>query len=226
MKRKHLLIFGLSCLLMGCSKTDILYKKDAYNSPVFEENYYTDYDGLNIADFTKLTDTSGALNKIEADGVKKNMSSRNPEYAKGVLSKLYDGRLECGGLFQLSRVQLNKEGFGTRLPEMLNINKFQFSVRGGTTCAKPLRKYLDFDYFINIYTKNGYYEFLLDGNRTPVDNDSETYKFELTFANSNNNVIKDVIGYSLTWDCSEFSIVEGVAPDDEIALMLYEVVLE
>ncbi len=33
-------------LLTSCSKTDELYTNRDYNSPVFDENYYTDYGGL------------------------------------------------------------------------------------------------------------------------------------------------------------------------------------
>ena len=153
---------------------------------------------------------------MEKNGIKNN------KFNYGILSKLYDGRLDCGGFYQLSRVQLKREGFGTRLPEALDINKFQMSVRGGTTCETPLGKLLDFDYFLTIYTNTDYYEFAFDGNLTPTDNNNITKQFETVFSKT----INGVIGYSLTWDCSEFSITEGVTPDDEIALMLYEVVLE
>lgn len=223
MKRKYLAVLGISLLLIGCDKTEDLYIRNVYNSPIFEENYYTDYDGLDIANFTKKTDvTSNGLAAITSKDVKENMSSRNPEYAKGILSKLYDGRLDCGGYYQLSRVQLKREGFGTRLPEALDIDKFQMSVRGGSTCETPLARQLDFDYFLTLYTNNDYYEFAFDGNHTPTDNNNITKQFETVFSKT----INGVIGYSLTWDCSEFSITEGVTPDDELALMLYEVVLD
>lgn len=229
MKRKYLAILGISLLLMGCDKTEDLYIRNAYNSSIFEENYYTDYDGLDIANFNKKDDVhAGSLTVIAPDNVGENMSSRNPEYAKGILSKLYDGRLDCGSFYQLSRVQLKREGFGTRLPEALDIDKFQMSARGGSTCETPLAKQLDFDYFLTIYTNSDYYEFAFDGNLTPVDNSRNPNPLNITrqFEASFSKTINGVIGYSLTWDCSEFSTTEGVTPDDEIALMLYEVVLE
>ena len=111
-------------------------------------------------------------------GRQNNLTKIDSSFNYGITSKLYDGRLDCGGYYQLSRVQLKREGFGTRLPEALDINKFQMSVRGGSTCETPLGRKLDFDYFLTIYTNNDYYEFAFDGNLTPTDNNNITKQFE------------------------------------------------
>ena len=52
-------IFLLSMFtLAGCAKTNLLYGENAYNSPVFDENYYTEWEGVNKIKVDKSADKS------------------------------------------------------------------------------------------------------------------------------------------------------------------------
>ena len=46
-------------------------------------------------------------------GPTKNLSTIDKSFAYGYLSKLYDGRIQCDGYYQRSRVQMNDKGYGT-----------------------------------------------------------------------------------------------------------------
>ena len=54
-------------------------------------------------------------------------------FARGVLSKLYDGRVSCSGKYAQSRVQIGEEGFGTVLPKQINSARYMsIALRGAT----------------------------------------------------------------------------------------------
>lgn len=54
-------------------------------------------------------------------------------FAKGIISKLYDGRISCSGKYAESRVQIAEQGFGTTLPKQIkHLNYLSISLRGGT----------------------------------------------------------------------------------------------
>lgn len=220
MKRKHLLILALIPLVSGCNKTNLLYEKNAYNSSNFRENYYTDYDGLDELNLSKANALNTSITVVHKSSFDKKMSDQNEEYTKGILSKLYDGRVDCGGYYQLSRVQLNENGFGTKTPETLDVDSFSFSVRGGSTCETPLSMYLDFDFYISLYTNEKEYQLVFDGNLVPTDYSNQTKLFKTTFTE-----IKGVIGYSMKFTCSEFESHKQ-KENDELSMMLYEVVLD
>ena len=161
MKKKYLLIPSLVVCLTSCSKTNLLYKENAYNSPIFDENYYTDradIDSLEIQNTLVLAqdfhseDGLGGLSKDDIGdyvwnsyekekmyGYHNNLDSIEESFNYGILSKLYDGRVRCDGYFQLSRVQLNKTGYATYFPKTLyESTYFAFACRGGTTLEKPM----------------------------------------------------------------------------------------
>ena len=62
-----------------------------------------------------------------------NLTAIDKSFAYGYLSKLYDGRVRCESKFQLSRVQLDKNGYSTFFPKKLESYKyFSFSLKGAT----------------------------------------------------------------------------------------------
>lgn len=164
MKKKNLFLSFLVFTLTSCSKTNLLYKEDAYNSPIFDENYYTereDIDSLALATtrtapivFWDSQDGLGAINqgdhnrekrpwisseKSEEFGYHNNLSGIEKSFNYGILSKLFDGRVRCEGYYQKSRVQLNKTGFAMYFPKSLvSANYIAFACRGGTTLNVPL----------------------------------------------------------------------------------------
>ena len=54
MNKKPLIFLLAAFTLAGCAKTNLLYGENAYNSPVFDENYYTEWEDI------KSLDTKGS----------------------------------------------------------------------------------------------------------------------------------------------------------------------
>lgn len=160
MKKKLLLIPFASVLLVSCAKTNLLYDENAYNSPIFDENYYTNWEGIDslkihseisgmMSDFHSEDGLGGikATDVREHKWLEKDEERRNEEWGRqnnltkidssfnyGITSKLYDGRVRCEGYFQKSRVQLAPSGFATYFPKCLvSSNYFAFACRGGSS---------------------------------------------------------------------------------------------
>ena len=156
-KKLPLLLLG-AIALTSCAKTEKLYRADQYNSPVFDENYYIEWEGINNIN---ATDVGGAYDHLdfsvnkESDKVKiggqevegytwgglkeeqfgysHNLSKTEKKFNYGVTSKLFDGRVRCEGYYQKSRVQVDKSGFAMYFPKALKQAKYlAFACRGGT----------------------------------------------------------------------------------------------
>ena len=155
MNKKKLLLLLPVIALASCAKTERLYTLNQYNSPVFDENYYTEWEGvdkLNAVESVtyELTPYSSMANEIVIGGVvnkdytwggdetkqfgyNNNLSKIEKKFNYGVTSKLFDGRVRCEGYFQKSRVQLDKTGFAMFFPKALKATKYLgFACRGGT----------------------------------------------------------------------------------------------
>lgn len=156
-KKLSLLLLG-AVALTGCAKTERLYTENQYNSPVFDENYYTDWEGINNIECsssqTGLHNTDTPVQKesdpvkiggVEVPGYKwgglkeeqfgyaHNLSKTEKKFNYGVTSKLFDGRVRCEGYYQKSRVQVDKSGFAMYFPKALKQAKYlAFACRGGT----------------------------------------------------------------------------------------------
>lgn len=68
MKRKILLLTLIPLALAGCSKTDELYRKSQYNSANFDENYYTNWDGVDQIEIAN-TKNYNAQYKVQRSNV-------------------------------------------------------------------------------------------------------------------------------------------------------------
>ena len=153
MNKRILLLFSVFALA-SCAKTERLYTENEYNSPVFDENYYVDWEGIdrvNVSeeypsvvdpddsvqkesDFVKiggvqmLTDKGEPAKwgelKEEQFGYSNNLSKTEKKFNYGVTSKLFDGRVRCEGYYQKSRVQVDKSGFAMYFPKALKQTKY------------------------------------------------------------------------------------------------------
>lgn len=165
MKNKFLFAAILGLTLAGCTKTQELYRRDEYNNPNFDANYYTKWDGIDelqtntvLGSYESLKSTidkgvvdlkhngydfnpekyvwRNDFDHSQEFGYNNNLSKSdlNKEFRYGMTSKLFDGRIWCDGLYQLSRVQVNSTGFAMKFPKYLvNCQYLGFSARGGTT---------------------------------------------------------------------------------------------
>ena len=158
MNKKKMLFLLPVVALTSCAKTKLLYKENAYNSPIFDENYYLEWEGvdkLNIrnnasgvitatySDYRNTTENVFVNGKdsgykwdgtySEQFGYNNNLSKIEKKFNYGVTSKLFDGRVRCEGYYQKSRVQLDKSGFAMFFPKALKDVKYLgFACRGGS----------------------------------------------------------------------------------------------
>lgn len=101
--------------------------------------------GITVEDQTFVKDGDSVLlewnNDVPVEGYgvgfgpTMNLTTIDNSFAYGFLSRLYDGRVRCDGLYAKSRVQLNKTGYGTYFPkELTNASYFAMAIRGETDC--------------------------------------------------------------------------------------------
>jgi len=163
----------------------------------------------------------------------------DPSFNNGYLSKLYDGRTQCYGFYQESRLQINKTGFATYLPKVLQDWKFfAFSLRGGSDYpnGQELRTHLDMDINLTFFSKNqttGYKKIVLKMNSISVVTDNgcnaclSFYKEDLiNLFSLESNFLNGVEAYSVTWNLTNEN--ENYTDDmfdknkHHVALMIYE----
>ena len=154
MNKKLPLLLLTAIALTSCAKTEDLYRENEYNSPVFDENYYTDWKGI---DKINATDVGGAYSNLDYSiqeeksevkiggvtqtnsdgkaykwgydkenqfGYNNNLSKIEKKFNYGMTSKLFDGRVRCERLYQKSRVQVDKSGFAMYFPKALKQAKY------------------------------------------------------------------------------------------------------
>ena len=254
----HLVAFTLS----GCAKTNLLYGENAYNSPVFDENYYLEWEGVKELDKKLDSTQAGAYtnlwyssenkifingeeikeytwsgDKAKQFGYNNNLSKIEKDFSYGVTSKLFDGRVRCEGLYQKSRVQLDKSGFAMFFPKLLVSAKYLgFGCRGGTTYPdqrfKSDKLKINFTWSFYIHLENGKYHkvtYKLNNVEIPVDNGGNT-----AFVNFSPYLSKDfseLMGAAamlFTWEAADplpTDLTDNYKDKtkEHLALMLYEV---
>lgn len=128
---KKLLLVIPAIAITSCGYSlSYLVEGNKYNSPVFKENYYQHWDSdlknakelyvidkddyitsyREISKIDPLIDTS-VIKSVYEYGPKYKMINSDNSFNYGYQSKLFDGRVECEQLYQLSRVQTDKNGF-------------------------------------------------------------------------------------------------------------------
>ena len=63
MNKKLPLLLLASIALTSCAKTERLYTENQYNSPVFDENYYTDWEGIDKVNVTE--ESAGQIHSLD-----------------------------------------------------------------------------------------------------------------------------------------------------------------
>lgn len=240
MKKSLVLLPLFALALCSCVKTAELYPDDAYCHTEFDLNYYTEWNNVDTLKINETKAASPSVNSISGlspdaveFGKNSKLTSIDNSFAYGYLSKLYDGRISCGGLYQKSRVQLDKTGYATFFPKQLkSASVFYMALRGGTTCEKPLRANLIVDYEVTFYihiTNSDAYDkvvYKLNDVQTITDfgGDTRLYSFSLTES------IKDAVAMSITYslkDTSHPEITDDYKDEEKehFAIMLYEILL-
>ena len=240
MKKSLLLLPLIAMSLCSCVKTAELYPNDAYNHIEFDLNYYLEWnnvDELKIHEekfaSPSITSASGLAPEEIERAEEQKLCAYNTAFSYGFLSRLYDGRISCGGLYQKSRVQLNKTGFATFFPKQLKeASEFKMALRGGTTNEKSLRDNLNVDFEISFYihiTNSDEYDkvtYTFDDVKTITDfgGDTNVYRFALTES------IKDAVAMSIKFnlDDERYPILSDDYTNKEkehFSIMLYEILL-
>lgn len=265
MKSKKYLPLLLAILCVGCSKTDLLYNKNAWNSPIFDENYYLDWGGLKINNSTNITvkNYSGLASSFDEqielkngdknynpdnyvwDGVqeaqfgyKNNLSSKEASFSKGVLSKLFDGRVRCENMQQKSRVQLDQSGFAMKFPKTLkSLNYIGLAIRGGTSFKEgeeftqdDLKFNIKISFFLN---ESNVIQYQLNNVGALTDSGGNT-SFVRFFPEEGQTFseLENAIGFALEWSSNDPRLLTRDISTNyldkekpHLALMLYEVFL-
>lgn len=265
MRLKHILLPLVAMTLCGCSKTDKLYKLNAYNSPNFYANYYLKNDTKNFV-FTEKEETPldigcySGLNGLHISdrgdylwedhlgnrkeklwGYHNNLARVDESFKLGAISKLYDGRVRCDGLYQKSRAQLDCVGYDAKFPmTMSDCDYFAFSCRGGTTLAMPLESTMKISFTIGFFTidetdntKYVKHVYHLDNLDVETDHSSKTdlVSFYVERVNGK-SVLANTVAMSFSWTCNDpkldafnLTIDRTIKEKDHLAIMLYEVFL-
>lgn len=265
MNKKPFVLLLSIFTLAGCAKTNLLYGENAYNSPVFDENYYTEWEGVKdlnkklesettrVASFTsddyvpepgqkaKQVIINGETQKgYYWDGEKEkqfgynhNLSKIEKDFNYGITSKLFDGRVRCEGLYQKSRVQLDKSGFAMYFPKLLVSTKYLgIACRGGTTY--PDQRFSSREFKVNftwsfyIHLENGKYHkvnYKLNDAKIPVDNGGNTAF--ISFAPLYFEELTGAAAMSFTWEAADTLPTDLTdnykdKTKEHYALMLYE----
>lgn len=131
--KKTLSLLPLVALTSCGYSLSYLVEGNKYNSPIFTENYYQSWDSElknakkgkeeidyeHITSFSKLDTIDPYLSvhpyfDAEEYGQDYKMNKIDDSFNYGYQSKLFDGRVVCGGFYQLSRIQTGPEGFSVR----------------------------------------------------------------------------------------------------------------
>ncbi|MCQ3034767.1 MAG: hypothetical protein MJ248_00865 [Bacilli bacterium] len=176
-------------------------------------------------------------------GPTKNLSTIDKSFAYGYLSKLYDGRIQCDGYYQRSRVQMNDKGYGTSFPKQLENAKYiALAMRGGTTCSRnfsqPVTLTLNFSLYSYDFNTKTYTQHLYQMSHCPVITNSSGHTELVSFYFNEDKGIhlpSNVTAMSLTYSIenSEYdnltNNVDEYKQNKEdkslFALMLYEVLI-
>jgi len=251
MNKKIFLLPIMMLTLVSCRKTEQAFEHGKYNSPNFDNNYYTEWEGIEQEGFqvgnTTIIDApvfiASRVNNF-TEKRKECMCEIENKFSYGYLSKLYDGNLVCNGGYAMSRVQLNSTGYGSYFPkEFISGKGFGFSARGGTTIDWKLgddvqisvKINLDVKFYVRREGTNIYdiVDFKFNNLAIETDNGGTTTYVDVLFDQQTLNLLSGADGMSMTFNLSDPSqygekkITDNyLDPDKEkahFALMLYEV---
>lgn len=190
-------------------------------------NYYNFYSGLNEDFMNEIKDRP-----LYGDSYK--MSSVDSSFKSGYISKLYDGRMFCGGKHQLARVQIDEGGFGTifnKQSDNLDDAYFAVNFKGSNDFTQEgnptMPHFTDLIMKVSFYCRNDdkfdkvtytYPLYNVPSNFSDI-RCYDTYTFFGFKINS--SLIKNLQGYSIEYDLIKDECTEEKGLDH--SLMLYEV---
>ena len=149
--KKYLLLLPIVALTSCGYSLDYIVEGNKYNSPIFSENYYRQWNqelanakqGLDIDVENYITSFSD-LFKIDASvfdkysisddyGEDYKMNLVDDMFNYGYQSKLFDGQVQCLGYYQLARIQIDGSGFSMRFSkEGNNLDYFAMQFKATT----------------------------------------------------------------------------------------------
>ena len=197
------------------------------------------YDGIRPEDKSADYPWENYKEKENEFGRQNNLTKIDKSFAYGYLSKLYDGRVRCESKYQLSRVQLDKNGYSTFFPKKLESYKyFAFSLRGATDYydqgkLAPIAGencYIDatIKFYKNKLNSKDYdvVEFNLPNVNIPCDAGGSTNLVSMYLDNNGINLVDTVamsFSYTLKSTAPELSDDSREESQYHFAVMLYEV---
>jgi hypothetical protein len=109
-------------------------------------------------------------------GRTKCLVKRDPAFANGLLSKLYNGQMYCLGLHSKALVQLAEEGMDAVFPKTLAAGDcFLVSFRGGSIFGEP--RITSIDLTVTLYKGSAAYEFVFPDLSQWTDNGGDGESF-------------------------------------------------
>lgn len=268
MNKKFPILFLTIFAMVGCAKTKLLYDENAYNFPQFDKNYYVEWEGVNELPISETSESKPSsifnlcdeysTNQIrigstvyedkwigtEANsfGYKHNLAKTEKKFSYGMTSKLFDGRVWCDGLYQKSRIQLDKTGFAMFFPKTLIEAKYLgFACRGGTTLDHGFIKgkelpdpSFNFTWSFYIHLASNSYRkvtYKLNDIHVPTDSGGETTFVNFTpFFETTFTQLSGAVAMSFEWEMNDDRFVEQGLTDnykdktkEHLCLMLYEI---
>jgi len=253
MNKKLFILPLLAISIAGCRKTGETYAAGQYNSGIFDENYYTEWNGVEKIELGNIFEAPAFdyqiknvyNNGLQYDFDVKNLIKEEDGFSYGYLSKLYDGRLRCDGLTTKSRVQVDGTGYATFFPkEYQSSDSIAFALRGGTTVDWPTdyrktsaKVNLHFSFYKRIENTKIYDKFVLNFNNLeiPTDDNGRTLYVEMQLA-TYVNYMTGADAMSFTFDLcdpAEYGLIEITdkyrsdpkKEKEHFSIMLYEFLL-
>lgn len=210
------------------------------------------------ADFAQLWEPDGFQNGQSGDyysyfadtphenvgygyGPSNNLIAIDSSFARGFLSRLYDGRIHCDGItYAQTRVQIDGSGYGALFPkEMMSYRYFALSLRGADetdNLGTTFNVNINLTFYVYDYANSLYVPYLFQMKNFPIMTNSggRTTIIGFYFAGvmgADVNLIRRASGMSITFslegDYEDYTIDREDATEgkEHFALMLYEVLL-
>lgn len=175
----------------------------------------------------------------------------NSAFAKGYVSKLYDGRVSCSGYYAGSRVQLTEKGYGTTFPmELASYRYITLALRGASDIENGLGYFTTIDLNVSFYVYDHAareyqrYNFLINNLNLSTDNleidgsavsenGSKTHMISFLFSEVEgleNDALTRANAMSISYKLHTEGLPKPVTTDpkatgNHYAVMLYEVML-
>jgi hypothetical protein len=174
-------------------------------------------------------------------GPSNNLIAVDDAFARGFLSRLYDGRIHCDGItYAQTRVQIDGSGYGTLFPkEMMSYRYFALSLRGADESSNydfAMDVNINLTFYVYNHDSALYVPYLFQMKNFPIMTNSggRTTIIGFYFAGvmgADVNLIRRASGMSITFslegDYEDYTIdrEDTTEGKEHFALMLYEVLL-